>query len=249
MDYPGVEKPKKSMYSPAKTGIKGGKETVAGSVAGLIAMWIAARIWGADIAAEQLALYAAILVGPVSGGLMMLRNIVREIARRYGFDFRNILPMLLAVAVASMLMGCGTTAKTRHLETHWEAGADGQLYEVTVDISAKTRAGVFGAVPEGVHNVNAEWSAEKDIVQLGQAVRLDNTAQVQGLEIAMPFIQAIFSGAFSALTAMQAPSTPGQVGFSPEQATELERIFEILGDRINLVGKRVRVLEAPLATE
>lgn len=244
MNYPGVENPKKATYSPAKTAGKGGKEFAAGSVAGLIAMWLAARIWGTDIEPEQLALYTGILVGPVSGALMVLRNIVREITRRYGFDFLNILPMaLLLVAVG--VAGCASTAKTRHFETHWEEGSNGELQEVTVEISAKTKAGIFGKVPEGVHDVSASWSEKLDTVRLGQSAILDNTAQVQALDTAMPFVQAILQGAFAALTTLQAPPADAQAGFSADQAQELNRLFQAIGGRLDLLGADVKALKAP----
>lgn len=103
---------KQKSYSVVKTGTKGGKEAVAGTVAGVIAMWLATKIWGVEIAPEQLALYTGILVGPVNGILMMLRNVIRELTRRYGFDIFGIF-----IGICLLIPMIGGCAINRFVET------------------------------------------------------------------------------------------------------------------------------------
>lgn len=143
---------------------------------------------------------------------------------------------IVAVAVGLLLgfTGCASGAKTWHNETHWDQDENGELHEVKVEIGAKTRSGLFGKVEEGVHDVAAMWSEEKDTVRLGQQARgVDNTGQIAALEVAAPVAELFINALLKAL--LFAPVTAGP--FNENQVSELNEAFDRVFDRLKLLEK------------
>ncbi len=227
-------------YSVVKTGTKVVRAAVPSGLAGAIAAWILTIFWKEDLSAAEQTLYLGGLVSIVGSIIVGVRNVLKETARRNGFEW--LVPFLCLLLVVGT--GCGTVAKTRHLETHWEQiGDTGDYREVTVEISAKTRAGMFGLVPEGVHNVQAMWSEEKDTVSLGQRASLDNTAQVavagQAFEALGPIIGTVV-GALAPMIASGARSSNPDQPFTEAQTNQLNGIFQLI---MNEVEKRAMLPE------
>ena len=64
---------------------------------------------------------------------------------------------------------------------------------------AKSRAGIFGQVPEAVHDISSQWGGqEPSTLQVGQSVTLDNTGQIEALSTALEGLGALLGSALAA---------------------------------------------------
>lgn len=200
-----------SKYQPGTTALKGGKEGAyaigSGGIVALVLNALRAKDWlpwGPELDIEA----AAVFTGALAGLVKAARNFMRE------RGLTDLLPhLVLGFLVLPLAAGCASTAKTIYNEESWEMGQDGQMHEVKVRITAKTKAGLFGEVPEGVHDVAATWSKNKDTVNLGQRASIDNTKQADVAEavatMAVPFISAAFKGLAGAIGAASPAPVPG----------------------------------------
>lgn len=138
---------------------------------------------------------------------------------------------------AGLMLGftqCASKAKTWHIEKHYDE-IDGELREVvSVEIGAKTKAGLFGKIEEGVHDVSASWSEEVDTVRLGQRARgVDNTGQIQALEVAAPVAELFIGALIRALLSVPSASQ----AFNENQVSELNEAFDTILDRLTFLEK------------
>jgi len=115
----------------------------------------------------------------------------------HGF-FVFVFIVTLVGALLVLISGCASTGLTRYTESQWEQGPDGQMYEDTFTAEARSKAGLFGQVPEAVHDINTQWggaNGEPNFLRVGQSAKLDNTAQA---DVAM-FYGQMLAGMFQQL--------------------------------------------------
>ncbi len=172
-------------FNPAITGVKGTKEGIAGAVAA----WVALRFFS-DPSPETM----AFIIGAVGSVLMVLRNVVREVMRRYNIDPQKILPggacLLLCAGLAS---GCGTTSlvKTKFNETIVDSETGD---ESTTSYEAVSKAGLLGTLDTSSHDWQYSWGGEENMITTGQVSEgIDNTAQVAIVDVLSDALSALSS--------------------------------------------------------
>ncbi len=178
-------------YSVARTATKGGREGIAGLIVGVVMGLLVSR-GILDAEGDNYIMVSGLVTGAITAAIKALRNLIRE---KGGFDILKVLvPALLCMAlVGCQVLGADSRAKTIYEESIWMYNEEtDSMYENKFKATAKSRAGVFGEVPESVHSVDS-WSddGQGTGVVMGQKAKLDNTAQVEALSLAPAILEQL----------------------------------------------------------
>lgn len=170
----------------------------------------------------------AFIITSASGAAAL--KFIRNWMSMRGFTLKDLLGptrFLAICAVLYALAGCSSTAKTGYSIDTWSEGPDGKMYRNREEAHAKSKAGLFGQVPEGVHTIDSK-NADGEGVVMGQTARIDNTGQVEAMRSMVQGLAALGQ----VMGPYIAPQQPAPAPDSAAIGSIIERLVSTL-DAIN----------------
>lgn len=150
------------------------------------------------------------------------------------------------VLVALLLLGCASKGRTTFTESSWMVGPDGEIYENSYKAEGYTKAGLFGEVPEAVHDIQAKWGDVESTLSVGQVGTYDNSGQIEVAGMASQMMGAMVQSVMQLMAqnpellaglAAPSPSSPERTRANPDLVAILEGM-RTLSSRLDEVESR-----------